>query len=82
MKEGFNCLQVYVMLTRLKLKRGEGKLVGSLEVGSRGSRARLPQSPTPVQPPVVIETPEIMSYEGEPTNVTKDEKTFKKVSLV
>jgi len=34
------------MLTRLKLKRGEGKLVESPEVGSRGRRARLPQSPT------------------------------------
>ena len=68
MKEGFNCLQFYVILTRLKLKRGEGKLVGSPEVGSRGRRERLPQSPTPVQPQVAVETPEIMSHEGEPTN--------------
>lgn len=76
MKEGFNCLQVYATLTRLKLKRGEGKLVGSPEVGSRGTRARLLQSPTPVQLQVAVETPEIMSHEGEPTNITKDEKTF------
>ena len=78
MKEGFNCLQVYVMLTRLKLKRGEGKLVGSPEFGSRGRRARLPQSPTPVQPQVVVDTTEIMSHEREPTNMIEDEKTFKK----
>ena len=64
------------MLTRLKLKIGEGKLFGSPEVGSRGRRARLPQSPTPVQLQVVFETPEIMSHEGEPTNMTEDEKTF------
>jgi len=30
------------MLTRLKLKRGEGKLVESPDVGSRGRRGRLP----------------------------------------
>ena len=76
MQEGFNCLQVYVMFTRLKLKRGEGKLVGSPEVGSRGRRARFPQSPTPVQSRVAVDTPDIMSHEGEPTNMTKDEKTF------
>jgi len=38
------------MLTRLKIKRREGKLVGSPKVGSRGRRERLPQSPTLVQP--------------------------------
>jgi len=40
------------MLTRLKLKRGEGKLVGSPEVGSSGRRARLPKYFTPVHPQV------------------------------
>ena len=78
MKEGLNCLKVYVMLIRLKLKIDEGKLVGSLEVGSRGRRARLPQSPTTVQPQVAVETPEMMSHEGEPTNMIEDEMTFKK----
>lgn len=52
MKEGFNCLQVYVMLTRLKLKRGEGKLVESPEIGSNGRRLRFPNSSTPVHPKV------------------------------
>ena len=66
------------MLTRLKLKRGEGKLAGSLEVGSRGRRARLPQSPTPIYPQVVVETPVSMYHEREPTNMTEDEKVFKK----
>ena len=66
------------MLTQLKLKRGEGNLVGSPEVGPGGRRARLPQSPTPLQHQVVVETPEIMSHEGEPTNMIENEKTFKK----
>ena len=66
------------MLTRLKHKRGEGKLVGSPEFGSRGRRERLPQYPTPVQPQVAVATPEIMSHEGGPTNMTEDEKTFRK----
>ena len=71
-------MQLYVMLTRLKLKGGEGNLVGSPEVRSRGRRARLPQSPTPVHPQVVVETQKSMPHEGEPTNMTKDEKVFKK----
>ena len=60
-------MQFYVMLTRLKLKRGEGKLVEIPEVGSRGRRARLPQSPTLVLPQVAVETPMSMYHEGEPT---------------
>ena len=64
------------MITRLKIKRGEGNMVRSPEVGSRVRIVRLPQSPTPVQPQFVVETPEIMSHEGEPTNMTEDEKTF------
>ena len=66
------------MITRLKLKRGEGKLVESPEVGSRGRRERLPQSPTSVHPQVSVETPMRMSHEGEPINMTKYEKVFKK----
>lgn len=78
MKEGIKFFQVYVIVIRLKLKRGEVKLVGSLEVESRGRRARLPQSPTLAQPQVVVETPEIISHEGEPTNMKEDDKTFEK----
>jgi len=66
------------MITRLKLKRGEGKLVEIPEVGSRGRRERFPKSSTIVQPQVVVETPEIMSHEGEPTKTIEDEKTFRK----
>jgi len=51
------------MLTRLKLKTGEGKQVGSSKVGSRGRKERLPQSPTPVQPQVTVGTLESMSHE-------------------
>ena len=76
MKEGFNCFQVYVNLTRLKLNRGEGKLVGSPEVGSRGRIERFPQYLTLVQPRFSVETPEIMSHEVEPKNMIEDEKTF------
>jgi len=60
------------MVTRLKIKRGEGKLVGNPEVWSRGRRERFPQSPTPVLPQVEVETPVNMSHEGEPTNMTED----------
>lgn len=62
------------MLTKLKCKRGEGKLAGSPEVGSGGRRERFPQYPTLVHPQVAVETPESVSHEGEPTNMTKDEK--------
>ena len=64
------------MLTRLKLKRGEGKLVESLVVCSSGRRTRLLKYSTPVHPQVAVETLEIMSHEGEPTNMTNDEKKF------
>lgn len=65
------------MLTRLKLNRGEGTLVESPEIGSRGRRARLPQYPSPILPQVAVETLVSMSHEGEPTMI-EDEKVFKK----
>jgi len=68
------------MLTRLKLKRGEGNMVGSPEVGSSGRRARFPKSFTLIHPQfskVAVESLETMSHEGEPT-MTEDEKTFRK----
>ena len=53
------------MLTRLKLKRGEGKLVEA-----RGSqkepkkrRARFPQYPPPSSPPKEVEAPLSMPHE-------------------
>lgn len=66
------------MLARLKLKRGEGKLVEGPEVGSRRWSQRLPQSPPLVLPQVVFEASVIMSHEGEPTNMIEDEKVFRK----
>jgi len=59
-----------VMLTRLKLKRGEGKLVEGHEVG--------PQSPPPVLPKIVVEASASMSHEGERTNMSEDEKVLRK----
>ena len=78
MQEGFNCLQVNFMLTRLELKTGEGKLVESPEVGSRRRSARLPQYPPPILPQVAVETLVSTSHEGEPTNMTEDAKVFRK----
>jgi len=66
------------MLTRLKLKRGEGKLVETPEVGSRRRSARLPQSPPRVLSQVAVETSLSMSHEGELTNMIEDEKVFRK----
>ena len=63
------------MLTRLKLKRGEGKLVESPIVGSRGRRERLPKSSTPTHPQVEVESLVNMYHEGEHT-MTEDEREF------
>ena len=67
-----------VILTRLKLKRGEGKLVESPEFESRRRSASLTQSPPPVQPQIVVEASVSMSNEGEFANMTEDEKVFRK----
>jgi len=64
------------MLTRLKLNRGEGKLVETPEVGSRRRKARSPKSPPPVLPRVIGETLVSISHEGETTNMTKDDNIF------
>lgn len=72
-------MQVNSMLIRLKLKRGEEKLVESPKVGSRRRSARLPQYPPPALPQVTVEASVSMSHEGEPTNITKDEKVLRKV---
>ena len=59
------------MLTRLKLKRGEGNLVvASPQVRSRTRRAPLPQSPPQISPQVAPESSTIMKHEGEPENMS------------
>ena len=63
------------MLTRLKLKRGEGNLVGiSPRASSR--RAHLPQVSLQVLPQVSPKASPVMAHEGGPDNMYEDEKTF------
>ena len=62
------------MLTRLKLKRGEGNIVvTSNQVRSRTRRACFPQYLGQFPPQVVVEASTSMSHEGEPKNMSKDE---------
>lgn len=71
-----------MMLTRLRLKRGEGKLVRtSSQIGTRTRRAHLPQSPPMVSPKVVPEALVSISHEGGLDNISKDENSFKKEFL-
>ena len=72
-------MQGFLMLTRLKLKRGEGKLVvASPQVRSRTKRAQFPQSPLQTSPQVAPKALAVMSHEGEPKNMSEYEKAFKK----
>ena len=65
------------MLTRLKLKRGEGKLVGtSPQASSR--RAHFQQYSPQVSPQVSPKASRVMAHEGELENMTEDEKAFRK----
>ena len=67
------------MLTRLKLKRGEGNLVvSSPQVRSSKRREQLPQSPPQISPQVAPEALEITSHEGELENMLEYEKDFRK----
>ena len=75
------------MLTALKLKRGEGKLV---EVrGSQSEpqqrRARLPHSPPPSSPPKEVEAPLSMPPEEgeihEEVDLKEEERVFRKSFL-
>ena len=50
----------------------------ALKLGQGEGDEMLPQSSTLVQPQAVVQTPEIISHEGEPTNMTGDEKIFRK----
>ena len=65
------------MLTRLKLKRGDGKLVESPAIGSRGRRARLPNYSKSTHPQVEFESSVNMYHEGEPIMI-EEERSFKK----
>ena len=72
-------MKVSLMLTRLKLKRGEGNLVdASPQVGSRTRRASFPKSPPQILPQIVVKASASMSHEGENYNMSEDEKAFKK----
>ena len=70
-------MQFCTMLTRLKLKRGEGKLVESPVVGSRGRRERLPNYSTLAHPQVKFESSVSLYHEGEPIMI-EDERAFRK----
>lgn len=71
--------QVFLILTRLKLKRGEGNIVfASPQVRSRKRRAHFPQYPPPISPQVAPEASPVMAHEGEPDNMSEDEKAFRK----
>ena len=52
------------MLTRLQLKRGEGKLVGTKgsQEEPKQRRARFPQYPPPISPPKEVEAILSMSH--------------------
>ena len=68
---------MFLMLTRLQLKRGEGKIfVKSPKVRSR--KAHLPQSPPQILPQVSLEASPVMAHERELDNMSEDEKTFRK----
>ena len=70
------------MLTRLKLKRGEGNLVVvSPQVRSRTRREKVPQSPQQISPQIVPEASVVRAHEGEPNNMSEDENTFRKSFL-
>ena len=70
------------MLTRLKLKRGEGRFVGAGSlVGARRRRAYFPQSPPQDSTPIAVESSVSMSHEGGIDNMTEDEKDYRIISL-
>ena len=67
------------MLTRLKLKRGEGNIVrASSQFGTRTRRTHLPQSPPQFSPEVVPKALVSMCHEGGDDNMLDEDKTFRK----
>ena len=70
---------MFLLLTRLKLKRGEGNLVvAGPQVGTRTRRAHLPQSPPQISPQIISQASTSMPHEGGPDNMLEDEKAFRK----
>ena len=66
-----------MILIRLKLKRGDGKLVvSSPQVRSRKRRASFPQSPPQIIPQIAVEASTSMSHEGGAGNMSDEENTF------
>ena len=65
------------MLTRLKLKRGEGKLVGASPQSS-SRRTHFPQSPPQVSPQYSPKASPVMAHQGEFENKIEYEKSFRK----
>lgn len=62
-----------MMLTRLKLKIGEGNIVGvGSQVGTRTRREHLPQYPPQFSPQVVPEASLSTSREGGLDNMSED----------
>ena len=75
------------MLTRLKLRRGQGKLVEAKgpQKEPKKRRARLPQSPPPNSPPKETEAPLSMPHEEgeihEEVDPKEEERVLKKAFL-
>ena len=67
-----------MIITRVKLKRGEGNIVGTISQAS-SRRAHFPQYPPPVSPQVSQNASPVMTHEGEPNNMTEDERDFRKL---
>ena len=65
-----------MMLTNLKLRKGEGKLVVAIPQAS-SRRAHLPQVSPQVSPNASL----IMTDEGKPNNMTEEENTFRNFYL-
>ena len=53
-------------------------MVASPQVRSRTRRASSPQPPPQILPQIPFEASTSMSHEGEPNNMSEDEKSFRK----
>ena len=66
------------MLTRMKLKRGEGKLVGEKD-NPQPRRARVPLSPPSISPSLALEAAKNMSSREEEAHVELDPKEEERI---